>query len=216
MSGGLLFPWLAACSVSSAARSPRGKRPARPAGRHVGAPRSSWEYLDLRCGASPDQKLDGWSQFPSLPRRTGPDCARSRSVSTRAATRAGSGERQVRGYLRWRGHPVSPDSRHRRSRQRRSSAHRHRPESPACSCARRRISWPWSVRNRYGDEGWRCHDVAPSGGETPVGGVFVKQHCEKTASGRNFVLDRAVQPATRPVHPRIRQRDPSGDWRTAN
>jgi copper(I)-binding protein len=45
------------------------------------------------------------------------------------------------------------------------------------------------VKERYGEEGWRCDARAPGAGEEPVGGVFVKEHCEKTADGRRYLLD---------------------------
>lgn len=48
------------------------------------------------------------------------------------------------------------------------------------------------VRSRYGDEGWQCRELEPTGGAIPVGGVFVNEHCEKAVSGRKFLLDRAV------------------------
>jgi hypothetical protein len=36
---------------------------------------------------------------------------------------------------------------------------------------------------RLGREGWQCEDSPPSGGEAPVGGIFVKQHCRKQVDG---------------------------------
>jgi hypothetical protein len=32
---------------------------------------------------------------------------------------------------------------------------------------------------RFGREGWGCEDVPPGEGETPVGGIFIKQRCRK-------------------------------------
>ena len=37
------------------------------------------------------------------------------------------------------------------------------------------------VKARYGDQGWTCRRRA-RGDEEPVGGVFLKEHCEKTAT----------------------------------
>jgi hypothetical protein len=48
------------------------------------------------------------------------------------------------------------------------------------------------VKIRYGEEGWTCRDLAPGDGETAVGGVFIKQHCDKTADGRSLSLDEAL------------------------
>jgi hypothetical protein len=36
---------------------------------------------------------------------------------------------------------------------------------------------------RFGREGWRCEDLGPDPGETPVAGIFVKQRCEKDMDG---------------------------------
>jgi hypothetical protein len=44
------------------------------------------------------------------------------------------------------------------------------------------------LRQRYGKDGWECRDLAPDEGERPVGSLFIKNHCEKTAEGLRFVL----------------------------
>ena len=43
--------------------------------------------------------------------------------------------------------------------------------------------------NRYEPDGWTCTDFPPAEGETPVGGVFIKQRCEKTTPERRLVVD---------------------------
>jgi hypothetical protein len=45
------------------------------------------------------------------------------------------------------------------------------------------------VKSRYGEEGWTCTSQPPAGDEEPVGGVFVKEHCEKKADQRHFILE---------------------------
>jgi hypothetical protein len=45
------------------------------------------------------------------------------------------------------------------------------------------------VRQRFGDDGWKCKDLPPDEGERPVGSIFVKNHCEKTANGLHLVLE---------------------------
>ena len=40
--------------------------------------------------------------------------------------------------------------------------------------------------NHYGPEGWTCVDEAAAPGETPVGGVFIKQTCEKITPERHL------------------------------
>ncbi len=45
---------------------------------------------------------------------------------------------------------------------------------------------------RYGREGWHCVKAAPGGDAEPLGGVFMREHCEKTTETRHLVLDRAL------------------------
>jgi hypothetical protein len=63
-----------------------------------------------------------------------------------------------------------------------------------------------AVMNHYGPDGWGCQDFSPDPGETPVGGVFIKQRCEKTTAERAMTLEarflrkpgqNAIDPATR-------------------
>ncbi len=46
-----------------------------------------------------------------------------------------------------------------------------------------------AVINRYGPEGWSGRDQPPAAGETPVGGVFLKQQCWKTSDGRDLMVE---------------------------
>jgi hypothetical protein len=46
-----------------------------------------------------------------------------------------------------------------------------------------------AVINRYEPDGWTCTDFPPAAGETPVGGVFIKQRCEKATPERHLSLD---------------------------
>jgi hypothetical protein len=48
------------------------------------------------------------------------------------------------------------------------------------------------AKARYGQDGWACHDAEPSADEEPVGGVFVKQHCEKRTATRHVIVDREL------------------------
>jgi len=48
------------------------------------------------------------------------------------------------------------------------------------------------VKARYGETGWACREEKPSGNEEGVGGVFVREHCEKTIGIRHLVLDREL------------------------
>lgn len=46
------------------------------------------------------------------------------------------------------------------------------------------------VKSRYGEDGWTCREGQPSGGEQPLGGVFVKESCTKTLEGRSIEVER--------------------------
>jgi hypothetical protein len=48
------------------------------------------------------------------------------------------------------------------------------------------------VRAHFGEDGWTCRKAEPTPSEQPVGGVFIKEHCEKTTATRHFVLDRQL------------------------
>jgi hypothetical protein len=62
-----------------------------------------------------------------------------------------------------------------------------------------------AVINHYGSDAWNCTDQPPAEGETPVGGVFIKQRCEKTTPERAMTVEthflrkpgqHAIDPAT--------------------
>jgi len=46
-----------------------------------------------------------------------------------------------------------------------------------------------AVINRYEPDGWSCADFPPAAGENPVGGVFIKQRCEKASAGRHLSVE---------------------------
>ena len=46
-----------------------------------------------------------------------------------------------------------------------------------------------AIINRYEPSGWSCTDLAAGAGETPVGGVFLKQRCEKTTPERRLMVE---------------------------
>jgi hypothetical protein len=48
------------------------------------------------------------------------------------------------------------------------------------------------VKARYGDEGWTCTKGQPTADEVPVGGVFLKERCEKTTPTRHLILEREL------------------------
>ncbi len=46
-----------------------------------------------------------------------------------------------------------------------------------------------AIVNHYGPAGWDCVDLPAADGETPVGGVFIKQRCEKVTAERAMTLE---------------------------
>ncbi|HLH88525.1 MAG TPA: hypothetical protein VKX28_08705 [Xanthobacteraceae bacterium] len=46
-----------------------------------------------------------------------------------------------------------------------------------------------AVINHYGPEGWTCADEPAAAGETPVGGIFIKQRCHKTTAARDITVE---------------------------
>ncbi|MGI4942468.1 MAG: hypothetical protein ACRYHQ_18200 [Janthinobacterium lividum] len=48
------------------------------------------------------------------------------------------------------------------------------------------------VKARYGEESWVCVNQDLTSDEEPIGGVSVKEHCDKMTATRHFVLDRAL------------------------
>ncbi|WGD53536.1 hypothetical protein QA641_06370 [Bradyrhizobium sp. CB1650] len=47
-----------------------------------------------------------------------------------------------------------------------------------------------SVRARYGEAGWICREAESHDGENPVGGLLIKEHCEKLSERRRLILER--------------------------
>ena len=48
------------------------------------------------------------------------------------------------------------------------------------------------AKQRYGEAGWACTPAPPASGEEPVGGLFLKERCEKTTATRRYTLDRQM------------------------
>ena len=48
-----------------------------------------------------------------------------------------------------------------------------------------------AIINRYDPAGWNCTDLPAAPGETPVGGVFLKQRCEKVTPERSLMVEAA-------------------------
>jgi hypothetical protein len=63
---------------------------------------------------------------------------------------------------------------------------------PAAKLFERRKAFLFSeqVKGRYGEEGWNCTSQPAGAEEEPVGGIFIKEHCDKTTADRHYLLQR--------------------------
>jgi hypothetical protein len=147
------------------------------------------EYVDLVCAASPEQKLVGWAEFRQCPA----DAAGLHAVSFHFNDSLNPLAQVNDKYegTRVAGHPVVLTLLIATS----GIVERLRIDSdPKARLFLRKKAHLLAlvVKVRYGDAGWQCFELVPTGGESPVGGVFVNEHCVKAVSGRIFYLDRAV------------------------
>ncbi len=67
-----------------------------------------------------------------------------------------------------------------------------------------------AVMNRYGPAGWNCTDFPAAEGETPVGGVFIKQRCEKVTPSAGSLSRRISCVQARPDRHRSQERANTG------
>ena len=147
------------------------------------------EYIDLTCAAAPDRRLAGWAEYHACPA----DAAGLHAVSFHFDERLNPLAQVNDKYegTKVAGHPVvltlliGDDGM--------VDALRIDSDPQA------RLFWRKKahllagiVKSRYGEEGWECRSAAPASGETPVGGLFIREHCEKTADGRKLLLDQSL------------------------
>ena len=147
------------------------------------------EYVDLTCVETHDQTLAGWSDFRECPR----DSSGLRSVGFRFNDRLNALAQVNEKYqgTKVAGHPVVLTA----LIDEGGTIDGLRIDTDPQA----RLFWRKKahllalvVKSRYGEEGWECHNIEPSGGETAVGGLFTKEHCEKIASHRRLLLDRRL------------------------
>ena len=147
------------------------------------------EYVDLTCAAAPDRRLAAWAEYRACPA----DAAGLHAVSFHFNERLNPLAQVNDKYegTKVAGHPVlltlliGGDGM--------VDAFRIDSDPQA------RLFWRKKahllagiVKSRYGEEGWECRSAEPEDGETPVGGLFIREHCEKTADGRKLLLDQSL------------------------
>ena len=147
------------------------------------------EYIDLSCVGTHDQTLVGWSDFRKCPR----DSTGLRSVGFRFNDRLNDLAQVNEKYqgTKVAGHPVVLTL----LIDEGGTIDGLRIDTDPQA----RLFWRKKahllalvVKSRYGEEGWECHDIEPSDGETAVGGLFIKKQCEKIAGHRRFQLDQRL------------------------
>jgi hypothetical protein len=152
-------------------------------------------FGELACGSNggpPRQKLEGWSEFA----KCRPEDNNLYEVNARFddeddyVGRAIEEPRYARGKTGTRvaGHPVILSALFDRDSVVRGLRF---ITDPRAAPYERRMAHMLrlAVINRYEPSGWSCVDFPAAEGETPVGGVFIKQRCEKATPDRHLMVE---------------------------
>ncbi len=146
-------------------------------------------YMDFRCADAPSRQLSGWSDWASCPAATGGLHAVSFRYDDSNNELAPINDKDEGTKIA--GQPVllaaliGDDGRLdglRIETDPKARLYQHK----------KAFLFGLQVRARYGDDGWTCTQGEPATDEQPIGGVFVKEHCEKIAGGRHFIVDREL------------------------
>ena len=152
-------------------------------------------FGDLACGSNggpPRQKLEDWSDFGKCrPEDSGLHEVYARfDDEDEYIGKAIDEPRHARGKIGTRvaGHPVILSALFDRGGVLRGLR---LVTDPRAATHERRMAHMLrlSVLDRYDPDGWSCTDFPAAAGETPVGGVFVKQRCEKITSERRLIIE---------------------------
>jgi hypothetical protein len=146
-------------------------------------PRSG--YGDFACAAQPSQKLTDWRDFKACPAAADG----SHAVSFRYDN-AGTGEENA-GKTRVGGQPVNLSLMIDDQAEVIGLRIETDPHS-GLYLHKKAYLFGLQARARFGENGWTCLEAKPTPTEQPIGGVFVKEHCEKDTPTRHFVLDRQL------------------------
>jgi hypothetical protein len=152
------------------------------------------DWSELACGSNggpPRQQLDAWSDFKTCR----PEASGLREVAARFDDEAeyvgkalGNPSYTAQNGTRVSGHPVILSALFDDSGVLRGIR---AISDPRANPVERRMAHLLGIEviNHYGTEGWKCTDTAPAEGETPVGGVFIKQRCEKLTPERAMTVE---------------------------
>ncbi|MEK0085822.1 hypothetical protein [Benzoatithermus flavus] len=146
-------------------------------------------YAGFACAADPERKLHGWAEYATCPRDEHGLHAIAFGYDERSNV-LGPLDDKYQG-TKVAGHPVlltllvGDDGR--------VDGLEMRTDPKARLYLRKKaFLFANQVKARYGEEGWVCSSAPPTGDEAPVGGTFIKEHCEKRADGRRLVLEREL------------------------
>jgi len=185
--------------ISSAGAQPRTKtEPGEIRGLKLGLKAQSMMldgFGDLACGSNggpPRQRLADWSEFGKCrPEQSGlfevyarfddEDEYIGKAIEEPRYARGKTGTRVA-------GHPIILSALFDRERVVRGLRF---VTDPRAAPHERRMAHMLrlAVINRYEPDGWSCTDLPPAAGETSVGGVFIKQSCEKFTPERYLIVE---------------------------
>jgi hypothetical protein len=146
-------------------------------------------YIDIVCAADPDRMLAGWSDFAACPL----DALKLHEVRFQYDESMNPlvGVNDKYGGTKVAGHPVVltaliGDDKHLDGLK--------IDTDPAAYLYLRKKAFLFAnqVKAHYGEDGWSCQQAPPAADEESVGGIFVKEHCEKTVDARHLILDREL------------------------
>jgi hypothetical protein len=136
-------------------------------------------YVDLACATDPKHALAGWTNWRDCPSDAG---------GTRAI-RFGYDPSISRDGTMVAGHPavltlLIDDSGHVTGLQIETD-----PKA-RLFVRKKAFLLGLQARSRYGSDGWACTEGQPGAGDEPVGGVYLRESCTKTVSGRSLIVER--------------------------
>ena len=153
------------------------------------------DWGELACGSNggpPRQRLDTWSQFKKCP----PEASRLHEVYARFDDEAEYIGKALDDPLyagqqtgtRVAGHPVILSALFDDMGVLRGIR---MVSDPRAGPVERRMAHllKIAVMNHYGLDGWTCTDLPPDPGESPVGGVFIKQRCAMATAERTLTVE---------------------------
>jgi hypothetical protein len=145
------------------------------------------EYSAFACADDPSRKLSDWRDYRDCPAQPGGDHA----VSFRYGTGGSSSDDDDGGKTQVGGQPVTlalliGDDAAVTGIRIETDPH------ARLYMHKKAFLFALQVRARFGEDGWACHQMAPTPAEQPVGGVFIHEHCEKITPSRRFILDRQL------------------------